>query len=469
MVIVAVDWSGAKARGGARDIALAEVGDGRLVDIRVGVSRADVERWLLMRAASTPEMVVGLDFAFSLPAWFARERLDATSVDDVWASVEAEGEQWLDGSAPWPFWGRGERPGTTGLPADRALRHTDRDVAVLTGAQPKSVFQLVGSGQVGPGSIRGMPMLRRLRAQGFAVWPFDAFSVPLLVEIYPRVFTGNVVKSSSLARQRYLSLLGNLGPGVAAEAAASEHAFDAACSALAMARQVETFEQLAAEPTPYDIEGKMFVAAPLPALRPGAAQAGPDPPVITPVRTRVPSESSTSAPANAEVPTANRPMVRVMRTSVTGLDDVPTDELHERIEKVERILADPTQIHLRSAAERTLRGCRRALEPDFAHTKVHHRSECWFVDRYEEGRFAGGAKRKFVLVPADVVPDGVGGCQYCESGRPLAVRQKQAGAGGSTPSLAARSPLSQADRETGGQARVSSQLRERRGVHLVDP
>jgi hypothetical protein len=48
-------------------------------------------------------MVVGLDCAFSLPARFAREKLHATSVDDVWAIVEAEGEQWLDGSAPWPF------------------------------------------------------------------------------------------------------------------------------------------------------------------------------------------------------------------------------------------------------------------------------------------------------------------------------------------------------------------------------
>jgi hypothetical protein len=55
-----------------------------------------------------------------------------------------------------------------------------------------------------------MPMLRRLRAQGFAVWPFDAFSMPLLVEIYPRVFTGNVVKSNPVARQHYLSLLGDL-------------------------------------------------------------------------------------------------------------------------------------------------------------------------------------------------------------------------------------------------------------------
>jgi hypothetical protein len=258
MVIVAVDWSGAKARGGARDIALAVAADGRVAEVFSGLSRADVERWLLERGCSASEMVVGLDFAFSVPAWFAREKLHATSVEDVWAVVASDGEGWLEGTAPWPFWGRGERSASTGLPADRALRQTDRDVTALTGATPKSVFQLVGTGQVGPGSIRGMPMLGRLRAHGFAVWPFDGYSAPLVLEIYPRVFTGPVVKSSAVARRHYLSLLGDVPPRVAAAAAGSEHAFDAACTASAMARQVETFERLVAEPTPYDIEGKVF-------------------------------------------------------------------------------------------------------------------------------------------------------------------------------------------------------------------
>jgi hypothetical protein len=134
-------------------------------------------------------------------------------------------------------------------------------VAELTGARPKSVFQLVGAGQVGPGSIRGMPMLRRLRARGFAVWPFDPFSMPLVVEIYPRVFTGKVVKSDSLAREHHLSRLGRAQARVARAAAASEHAFDAACSALGMTRQVETTDQFAAQPAPYDIEGRIFVGA----------------------------------------------------------------------------------------------------------------------------------------------------------------------------------------------------------------
>ena len=38
----------------------------------------------------------------------------------------------------------------------------------------KSIFQLVGNGQVGAGSVRGMPLVARLRAAGLAIWPFDA-------------------------------------------------------------------------------------------------------------------------------------------------------------------------------------------------------------------------------------------------------------------------------------------------------
>ncbi len=89
------------------------------------------------------------------------------------------------------------------------------------------------------------------------------------------------------------------------------------------------------------------------------------------------------------------------------------------------MLRNPKGLALRPAAERELKACRRALEPDFANTKVHHASNCWYVDRYQEGRFPGGAKRRFVLVPADTVPANVRGCQYCESGRPAAVRLRQ--------------------------------------------
>jgi hypothetical protein len=64
------------------------------------------------------------------------------------------------------------------------FRRTEREVRV-PGTQPKSVFQLVGAGQVGRGSLYGMQALHRLTGAGFRIWPFDPPALPLAVEIYP--------------------------------------------------------------------------------------------------------------------------------------------------------------------------------------------------------------------------------------------------------------------------------------------
>ena len=53
---------------------------------------------------------------------------------------------------------------------------------------------------MGTGSIRGWPVLARLRREGFAIWPFDDARTPLVVEVYPRACTGAVVKTD--IRQR---------------------------------------------------------------------------------------------------------------------------------------------------------------------------------------------------------------------------------------------------------------------------
>lgn len=84
------------------------------------------------------------------------------------------------------------------LPDD--LRRTDREAPAIGGIRPKSVFQIGGAGAVGTGSLRGMPILKRLRDAGFAVWPFDAPRWPCVVEIYPRLLTGAVNKGSAGAR-----------------------------------------------------------------------------------------------------------------------------------------------------------------------------------------------------------------------------------------------------------------------------
>jgi hypothetical protein len=82
-----------------------------------------------------------------------------------------------------------------------------------------------------------MPMLHRLNAAGFHVWPYDAPGFPLLIEIYPRILTGPVRKSSRDARARYVAAHGGeLDAAMQHAAINSDDAFDALFSALAMWR-----------------------------------------------------------------------------------------------------------------------------------------------------------------------------------------------------------------------------------------
>src|SRR5580693_2793835 len=103
MDTVAVDWSGAKAGSRSR-LWLAHVRDGHLVALRNGRSRDEVVQDLVdVRHECPGGLVVGLDFAFSFPAWFLRER-GHCSVGELWEAARTEGEQWLADCNP-PFWG----------------------------------------------------------------------------------------------------------------------------------------------------------------------------------------------------------------------------------------------------------------------------------------------------------------------------------------------------------------------------
>jgi Protein of unknown function (DUF429) len=242
--VVAIDWSG-KAKGAEEFIWLAEVRDGRLAELRNGLGRAEVVAWLV---DEHPD-VVGLDFAFSFPAWWCAAR-GWTRVEEAWAAAGDEGEAWL-ADCDEPFWGR---PGKTNLHTpERAMRRTDQGGA-------KSVFQIGGAGAVGTGSIRGMPHLLTLAEAGFAVWPFSA-GRPLVVEIYPRALTGPVHKSRWAERRELLTTrFAGAQPEVLLErAAGSEDAFDAAVSALVMAGHAVELAALEPASDPVDsIEGRIW-------------------------------------------------------------------------------------------------------------------------------------------------------------------------------------------------------------------
>jgi hypothetical protein len=252
---IAIDWSG-EAKGAGKRICLAEVVGDDLVRLETGWTIDRLTLSLIHRAESDPSIVVGIDFAFSFPVWFVQQ-LGGT-IESVWLAAERNGEGWLR-THQSPFWGWA---GSTRPAADEGrpeFRKTDLALAGVYG-RPKSVFQVSGPGTVGTGSIRGMPVLARLRNAGFAIWPFDAPSLPLIVEIYPRALTGRVVKSDPSQRRKYLA--SKSWPLTAEQrtlAADSEDAFDAALSARAMARNSQRFVSLPAPEADEELEGKIWV------------------------------------------------------------------------------------------------------------------------------------------------------------------------------------------------------------------
>ena len=86
-------------------------------------------------------------------------------------------------------------------------------------------------------------MLRRLQDAGFHVWPFDPSGWPLVLEIYPRLLTGKIIKVDHAAREAHLARLPEIEPSLRSVAASSVDAFDAAVSAVVMARHLPSFER----------------------------------------------------------------------------------------------------------------------------------------------------------------------------------------------------------------------------------
>ena len=251
MRVVAVDWSG-KATGAAESLWRAEVFEGKLTELRNGLGRDELVAKLVELADEEPCMVIGLDFAFSFPAWWCEEEGWSTG-EDVWAAMGHRGEDLL-AACEDPFWGRPGRRNPH--PQDRLYRRTENNEG---GARPKSVFQIGGAGAVGTGSIRGMPHLLNLAKNDFGIWPFSE-GWPRVVEIYPRALTGPVNKSRWSTRHAYLLERFPAQPTDLLErAAGSEDAFDAAVSALVMSEHEAELRTLAppAGPT-YGIEGEIW-------------------------------------------------------------------------------------------------------------------------------------------------------------------------------------------------------------------
>lgn len=225
--VIAVDWSGAKHSGPKSGIWLAVYERGRLVRTEAVANRE--QAMALVDACASP-VIAGFDFSFGFPAWFAREH-GCTTIADAWAMAELNGEKWLASPPTPPFWrDRCE------VPVEQQFRRCEEALRPA-----KSIFQLVGNGQVGAGSVRGMPYLERLRASGFAIWPFDHATDRTVMEIYP-------------------SLMRKLAPHHDVGPFANEHERDAVVSARVIWDHRETIAKLEAATDPVTrIEGDVWM------------------------------------------------------------------------------------------------------------------------------------------------------------------------------------------------------------------
>ena len=269
--VIAVDWSGAADDRGV-NLWLAHCIDGELVELSGGWRRAEVIDRIVVLAEAHPGSIVGLDFSFGFPRWFAKQRGWSTAAE-TWVDVGVCGETWLR-DCPRPFWGRpGCRRGD-----EEQFRVTEREIAEKWSVRPSSTFQIGGAGSVGTGSIRGMPHLLTLMDAGCAIWPFVAVSKPktgsgprqasvatplaTVVEMYPRLLTGPVVKRRREARERLLAGITGVTTSrthsrLLEVAGSTEDAFDAAVSAIRMCAYVAVDDGLGVQ-IPANVEGRIW-------------------------------------------------------------------------------------------------------------------------------------------------------------------------------------------------------------------
>ena len=230
--VIAVDWSGAKKTGPKSGIWLAVYERGRLVRTEAASNRGQAVA--LVQACASP-VIAGFDFSFGFPAWFAREH-GCTTIADVWSLTEQHGEQWLASPPTPPFW-----RDRCSVPVEKQFRRCEEALRPA-----KSIFQLVGNGQVGAGSVRGMPHLARLRAAGFAIWPFDQAIDRTVIEVYPSLM-------------RKLAPHHDVGPFV------NEHERDAVVSGRVIWEHRESVAALSAATDPTTLlEGDVWIPSSLP-------------------------------------------------------------------------------------------------------------------------------------------------------------------------------------------------------------
>jgi hypothetical protein len=207
--ILIVDWSaaGTPCRG-ANSI---WIGSDRAAAINPETRK---RAWKMLRcrlslAQKTGQRVlIGVDFAFGYPSGVSRRVTGQETALAMWDHLSAlhqdddrNGSNYRDIAAQMNrqlgravFWGNGRKQQIADLPRLKPpphdLPHHRVTENAITGARPKSAFQLAGAGCVGAQSLTGIPWLAHLRDRpGARVWPFEDWSDAdvVLAEVYPSI------------------------------------------------------------------------------------------------------------------------------------------------------------------------------------------------------------------------------------------------------------------------------------------
>jgi hypothetical protein len=225
-----------------------------------GRTRDEVTDHLIELISSDPGLVVGLDFSFSLPSWFLKEK-GLACAPELWDLASAEGEQWLADCEP-PFWGRAGKGRPAEDPKRPQLRRTDVETARHAKLAARSPFQISGAGSVGASTVRGLPHLATLRSAGFRIWPWDDAEPPLIIEIWTRIAIGSTIKSNPQARADATGRDPRIPQRLKAAAAESEDSFDASTSAAWIADCCDSLIGLRRSKSQVDrLEGRTWIGS----------------------------------------------------------------------------------------------------------------------------------------------------------------------------------------------------------------
>ena len=287
-VYVGIDWSGARE---AHGVAVAEcnpAGRARVIAPPAGGrwTRTGVAAWI---AASRPRWgraLVGFDFAFALPfepgrGYLGGARPDLADASALWEAVEAccpdrdedlFAGAFVDDSRHAPaYWREGKRPATW-RDGPATQRATELAAMASGCGHPVSTLRLAAaSKQVGKASLAGMRVLRRLRAEGIAIGPFEepGASSLVVVEIFPTIFRklaghGTRKIDTPAEMHRALAALGARAPRLPARL--DDHDADALVTAAGLRRlarraEVDPWRPASMTPTAARCEGWIFGVA----------------------------------------------------------------------------------------------------------------------------------------------------------------------------------------------------------------